>query len=47
MNGDRFLQLQDLFDKQKYFKMICGAGNEDLEEGLTKTYDIMKRYYKI
>ena len=32
MNGDRFLQLQDLFDKQKYFKMICGAGNEDLEE---------------
>ena len=32
MKGDRFLQLQDLFDKQKYFKMICGAGNEDLEE---------------
>ncbi|MAH44132.1 4Fe-4S ferredoxin [archaeon] len=30
--NDRFLKLQELFDNQKYFKMICGAGNEDLEE---------------
>ena len=32
MNENRFLKLQKLFDNQKYFKMICGAGNEDLEE---------------
>ena len=32
MNGSRFNKLQELFDNQKYFKMICGAGNEDLEE---------------
>ena len=32
MNENRFLKLQTLFDNQKYFKMICGAGNEDLEE---------------
>ena len=30
--NERFLKLQELFDNQKYFKMICGAGNEDLEE---------------
>jgi len=30
--NDRFLKLQELFDNQKYFKMICGAGNENLEE---------------
>ena len=30
--NDRFMKLQELFDNQKYFKMICGAGNEDLEE---------------
>jgi ferredoxin len=30
--NDRFNKLQELFDNQKYFKMICGAGNEDLEE---------------
>ena len=28
----RFLAQKDLFDSQGYFKMICGAGNEDLEE---------------
>ena len=30
--NERFLKLQEIFDNQKYFKMICGAGNEDLEE---------------
>ena len=30
--NERFLKLQELFDNQKYFKMISGAGNEDLEE---------------
>ena len=28
----RFLAQKDLFDTQRYFKLICGAGNEDLEE---------------
>ena len=28
----RFLAQKDLFDTQGYFKLICGAGNEDLEE---------------
>ena len=32
MKESRFQKLQELFDNQKYFKMICGAGNEDLEE---------------
>ena len=32
MKESRFQTLQRLFDNQKYFKMICGAGNEDLEE---------------
>ena len=32
MIESRFKTLQKLFDNQKYFKMICGAGNEDLEE---------------
>jgi len=30
--NERFETLQRLFDNQKYFKMICGAGNENLEE---------------
>ena len=25
-------ELQSLFNNNQYFKMICGAGNEDLEE---------------
>ena len=28
----RFLAQKELFDSQSYFKLICGAGNEDLEE---------------
>ena len=32
MIESRFETLQRLFDNQKYFKMICGAGNENLEE---------------
>ena len=32
MIESRFQTLQRLFDNQKYFKMICGAGNENLEE---------------
>lgn len=32
MSEHRFNKLQEIFDKRKYFKMICGAGNEDLEE---------------
>ena len=32
MKESRFQTLQRIFDNQKYFKMICGAGNEDLEE---------------
>ena len=28
----RFLAQKKLFDTQGYFKLICGAGNEDLEE---------------
>ena len=32
MKESRFNKLQELFDNQKYFKMICGAGNEDIEE---------------
>ena len=30
--NNRTEQLQSLFENSKYFKMICGAGNEDLEE---------------
>lgn len=30
--SSRFLTQKELFDTQKYFKLICGAGNEDLEE---------------
>jgi len=30
--NNRFEKLQELFRDQKYFKMICGAGNENLEE---------------
>ena len=29
---DRTLELQNLLDTGQYFKMICGAGNEDTEE---------------
>ena len=32
MNSPRHKQLQNLLNQGKYFKMICGAGNEDLEE---------------
>jgi len=32
MNSSRYKQLQNLFNQGKYFKMICGAGNENLEE---------------
>ena len=28
----RLLAQKELFDSLGYFKMICGAGNEDLEE---------------
>jgi ferredoxin len=28
----RFDQLTDLFERGKYFKLVCGAGNEDAEE---------------
>jgi ferredoxin len=28
----RFKQMQDLLDSGKYFKLVCGAGNEDAEE---------------
>ena len=28
----RFEQMQSLLDKRKYFKLVCGAGNEDAEE---------------
>mgnify|MGYP006143371779 FL=1 len=29
---NRFQELKDILDNQKYFKVICGAGNEDPEE---------------
>lgn len=29
---NRFEVMQDLLDKSKYFKLVCGAGNEDAEE---------------
>ena len=29
---DRTLELQNLLDTGQYFKMICGAGNDDTEE---------------
>jgi len=28
----RFEQMQELLDSSKYFKLVCGAGNEDAEE---------------
>jgi len=28
----RFKQMQSLLDTRKYFKLVCGAGNEDVEE---------------
>jgi len=28
----RFKQMQSLLDSSKYFKLVCGAGNEDTEE---------------
>ena len=28
----KIFDAKELFDTQKYFKLICGAGNEDLEE---------------
>ena len=28
----RFEQMQSLLDSSKYFKLVCGAGNEDAEE---------------
>ena len=28
----RFEQMQSLLDNAKYFKLVCGAGNEDAEE---------------
>ena len=28
----RFQQMQELLDTSKYFKLVCGAGNEDAEE---------------
>lgn len=30
--AERFDQLTDLFDRGQYFKLVCGAGNEDAEE---------------
>ena len=30
--SSRFLAQKELFDSHGYFKLICGAGNEDLEE---------------
>ena len=30
--NDRFLIMQDLLNQSKYFKLVCGAGNEDAEE---------------
>jgi ferredoxin len=32
MNMTRFEQMEYLLDKAKYFKLVCGAGNEDAEE---------------
>jgi len=32
MKTNRFYQFQELLDKAKYFKLVCGAGNEDAEE---------------
>ncbi len=29
---DRFAQMQNLLDKSKFFKLVCGAGNEDKQE---------------
>jgi hypothetical protein len=28
----RFKQMQSLLDTGKYFKLVCGTGNEDAEE---------------
>ena len=30
--NDRFNQMKSLLDDSKYFKLVCGAGNEDAEE---------------
>jgi len=32
MKSKRFKQMQRLLDSSKYFKLVCGAGNEDAEE---------------
>ena len=32
MTLTRFEQMQSLLDNTKYFKLVCGAGNEDAEE---------------
>ena len=32
MNMTRFEQMEYLLNKAKYFKLVCGAGNEDAEE---------------
>ena len=29
---NRFDQMEDLMKRRKYFKLVCGAGNEDAEE---------------
>lgn len=31
-NSNRFEEMRELFVHGKYFKLVCGAGNEDLEE---------------
>ena len=29
---DRFLQMESLLNSSKFFKLVCGAGNEDIQE---------------
>ena len=31
-SSTRFDQMQELFKRGKYFKLVCGAGNEDARE---------------
>jgi len=32
MRNNRYAALKDILDRKKYFKVVCGAGNEDPEE---------------
>jgi ferredoxin len=34
----RFQEMQDLLEKSKFFKLVCGAGNEDSEEVLRLSF---------